>query len=355
MLRLNLIKRLTHFSLELQLEIEPAFTALFGPSGAGKTSTLNIIAGLDSPDSGEIVLSGRTLFSSRTGVRLKPQLRDIGYVFQESRLFPHLNVRQNLEFGLKMVHFERRQFSFEKIVQVSNLESLLTRMPASLSGGEKQRVALARAILASPKYLLMDEPLASLDLPTRLGFLKFLRDIHLQLKLPILYVSHDLANVVKFADSVIVLKSGKVRGHGTPAQMLSEMEAAPLLAGEDVPNIFEVIVTAHDDEKGVTLCKSGQMQFLLPRLNCLESEKLLLNIPASEILLAVEQPRGLSASNILRGPISGINRAGDRVLVEVNCGEEFTVEIVEATVKRLALTEGKEVFLIFKASSFRQL
>lgn len=340
--------------LELDLRIEPGFTALFGASGAGKSTVLNLISGILRPDSGEITLDERPLFSS-SGIDVPPRRRRIGYIFQESRLFPHLSVQKNLEFGWKNLPATQRKFDFEEIVRITGLTQLLHRSPEALSGGERQRVALARALLASPDYLLMDEPLAALDLPVRLAFLNFLKSIHEKYRLPILYVSHDLSQVLTFAEQVIILQEGKMIGYGPPYSLLEKMTAAPLISGEDIPNIFEMQILKHDAFRGVTEAEVENMVFLLPRLNVAAGERLLLNIPASEIILATEEPKHLSASNILLGRIDKLHYLGERVLVEVGAGETFMVEIVPATVKRLNLGPGREVYLIIKASSFRRL
>ena len=355
MLSLKLKKHWSNFELELDLEIKSAFTALFGPSGSGKTTTLNLIAGLSRPAEGEVFLDDRILYSDKKSINISPQDRGVGYIFQESRLFPHYSVQKNIEFGLTGTPQEKRRFSFSEIVEVAGLKALLTRMPADLSGGEKQRVALARALLASPDYLLMDEPLAALDLSARLSFLKFLKGIHRKFELPILYVSHDLANVLNFADEVVLLKNGKNVGYGRPYEQLNKMIAAPLVSSADIANILEMTVTADKSSKGLTEASSGDLSFALPHLDCKIGEKLTLNIPASEIIIGVKKPDGLSATNILQGKITDIHHLGERILVDVAAGAKFTIEIIPATVERLGLQTGSDVFLIFKASSFRRL
>lgn len=355
MLKAKIKKAFDSFVLDLNIEVEPAFTALFGPSGSGKTTTLNIITGLLKPDGGEITMDGRVLFSKEKKINLPPQKRNLGYVFQENRLFPHLSVEQNLYFGFKKTPSELRKFYFNEIIEVCGLVELLRRMPWELSGGEKQRVALARALLASPEYLLMDEPLAALDLPAKLAFLKFLKDIHKKYSLPIIYVSHDLSSVLNFADRVILIRDGKNIAYGPPYAMLDKMSAQPLLAHEDVPNLLEAQIRSLQPAKGLTLAEVGHLTFVLPFLNVKEGEKILLNIPASEIILAKEEPRALSASNVFAGKIHRIHHLGERILVDVDTGEHFTVEIVPATVERLELKVGDEVFLIIKASSFRRI
>ncbi len=355
MLSLKIKKHWSNFELDLDLEIKPAFTALFGPSGSGKTTTLNLIAGLARPDQGKIVLQDEILYSYEKRINIPPQDRSVGYIFQESRLFPHFSVQKNLEFGFDKTPEEKRRFSFSEIVEVAGIENLLTRMPTDLSGGEKQRVALARALLTSPDYLLMDEPLAALDLSARLSFLKFLKEIHQTFKLPILYVTHDLASVLNFAEEVIILRNGKNVGYGRPYELLDKMTAAPLVSSADIANVLELEVTADKSSKGITEAGAGDLTFVLPHLHCTVGEKLTLNIPASEIIIGIKKPEGLSATNILQGTITDIHHLGERILVDVTAGQKFTVEIVPATVERLNLQSGKDVFLIFKASSFRRL
>ncbi len=356
MLKVTANKQFANFNLRLDLELESGFNALFGPSGAGKTCTLNLIAGLLRPDAGEIALHGRTLYSTEKGINVRPRDRDLGYIFQESRLFPHLSVEQNLAFALRNVPKPKRRFNLPDIVEVTGLQHLRQRMPDALSGGERQRVALARALLASPAYLLMDEPLAALDQTARLAFLTFLKNIHARLEIPILYVTHDLASVVNFAHQVVLLKSGQQIAVGEPLVLLAKMAAPPLISQEDITNIFEAEVIQDDADKGITVVRVNSLEFILPRLEVPPGKTVLLNIPASEIILSVDTPTGLSASNILQGEIVAIHHIKERVLVNImSHGLSFTVEIVEGTVKRLELKTGRQVFLIFKASSFRRL
>ncbi len=355
MLKAEIAKQLGSFRLDVSLIIEPGFVCLFGPSGAGKTTVLNILAGLMKPDKGEIWLDNTCLFSSHRHLNLPPQQRKIGYIFQESRLFPHLSVRQNLEFGFRLTAPPERRFGWHDVVEVSGVGGLLERKPAALSGGEKQRVALARAILASPNYLLMDEPLAALDVSARLGFMVFLRRIQEELALPIIYVSHDVSSVMNFARKLVVIEGGRTGVHGTPADHLPRLVSPNLVSTGDIANVFETRITARDPKHGIIKVESQGVQFILPPQLATSGDAFPINIPASEIILAVTEPEGLSASNILKGKITRISHLGDRVLVEVDAGETFIVEIVEATVARLELAAGKPVYLIIKATAFRRL
>lgn len=355
MLSFSLEKEFPSFRLNISADVPPGFTALFGPSGSGKTTTLNLIAGLVRPDRGEVRMDGRVLFSSDDRIDVPPRQRRIGYVFQESRLFPHLTVEENLRFGLRRTPETERKFAFHEIVTACGVKALLQRHPVDLSGGERQRVALGRTLLAGPHVLLADEPLAALDLSARHGFLQFLKEIHQRFSLPILYVSHDLGSVLNVADHVLVMEDGRLVAAGAPYEVLEELKSAPLSAASEIPNIFRVTIEEHRRGEGITLGRAGQVRFVLPLLDEPEGSQFLLNIPAEEILVAIEPPRGISARNVLTGQVESLHRLGERVLMRVQAGEVFSVEIVPQTVSALELVEGKTVYLIIKASSFRRL
>jgi molybdate transport system ATP-binding protein len=207
----NVVKRLGDFKLEVSFrQPEPGVVALFGPSGAGKTSTINMIAGILRPDQGHVVVNGAALFDSSKKINLPPEKRRIGYVFQDGRLFPHLSVRSNLSYGMKLTPADQRYVAFDQVVEVLDLASLLARRPAKLSGGEKQRVAISRALLMSPCLLLMDEPLASLDSARKAEVLPFIGRIGSKFHVPIIYVSHLREEVAKLADTIFVIEHGVV-------------------------------------------------------------------------------------------------------------------------------------------------
>ncbi len=209
MLAVNLVKRLGPLMVEASFSCRsPGVTALSGPSGAGKTSVVNMLAGLLTPDEGSIVLEGRTLFDSRSGVNLPPERRRVGYVFQEGRLFPHLSVRGNLRYGLRLTPRPERWADFDQVVDLLGLGGLLERWPGRLSGGEKQRVAIGRALLASPRLLLMDEPLASLDARRKDEVLGYLARLAGALSIPTVYVSHQPEEILRLADCVALMENG---------------------------------------------------------------------------------------------------------------------------------------------------
>ncbi|MBU1274841.1 MAG: molybdenum ABC transporter ATP-binding protein [Proteobacteria bacterium] len=213
MLSVSLKKRLGDLEVEACFGRQgPGVTALFGPSGSGKTSLVNMLAGLLTPDQGRVVLEGRVLFDSRAKINLPPERRRVGYVFQEGRLFPHLSVKGNLAYGQRLAPKGQAWASWNQVVELLGLEGLLERRPAKLSGGEKQRVAMGRALLASPRLLLLDEPLASLDAQRKDEVLGYLGRLTRHLAIPVIYVSHQPGEILRLADSVVRLERGRVLG-----------------------------------------------------------------------------------------------------------------------------------------------
>lgn len=207
-------------------------TALFGPSGAGKTSIVNMVAGLMKPDAGRIVINEDCLFDSARRIDLPPEKRRIGYVFQDGRLFPHLTVRANLTYGMHQTPAERRFVTLDEVVDLLGIEALLKRRPAKLSGGEKQRVAIGRALLTSPALLLMDEPLASLDAARKAEVLPFITRLSNRFSVPILYVSHDLDEILNLSSHLVILENGRVAAAGTLAELASRPEIQPKIPYE---------------------------------------------------------------------------------------------------------------------------
>jgi molybdate transport system ATP-binding protein len=214
MLSVDVEKQLGKFSLDAKFEAASGVTALFGSSGAGKTSIANMVAGLVTPDRGRIVLDESVLFDSAAGVNVPPHRRRIGYVFQEGRLFPHLTVRANLAYGRRMNGIARDDVEETRIVELLNIGHLLDRRPGKLSGGERQRVAMGRALLMQPRLLLLDEPLASLDRARKLEILPYLVKLRDEAKVPMIYVSHQAGEITKLASQVVRIEDGRVQAVG---------------------------------------------------------------------------------------------------------------------------------------------
>jgi molybdate transport system ATP-binding protein len=222
MLDMDIRRKQGNFTLEAVItQAEMGVTALFGPSGAGKTSLVNMLAGLLRPDTGHIMINGRCLFDADKGIDLPAHRRRIGYVFQDGRLLPHLSVRANLNFGLRLTPAARRYIGFDAVVGLLGIDHLLERRPARLSGGEKQRVAIGRALLTSPELLLMDEPLASLDSARKAEVLPFIRRLGREFRLPIIYVSHALEEILNIADHLVVMENGRIKISGTVKSLLT--------------------------------------------------------------------------------------------------------------------------------------
>jgi molybdate transport system ATP-binding protein len=354
-LKLDCSAAIGAFQLNLQAVLNCNFTAMFGPSGCGKTSTLKLIAGLITPDAGEIAIDGQPVFDRKNKINIPPEQREAGLVFQDARLFPHLTVKQNLEFGLKNTPADKRKLSLKEVSDVLKINHLLNRKPATLSGGETQRVAIGRALLTSPKLLLMDEPLAAIDQPSKLAIIVELQRIRKAFDLPILYVSHDIGTVLNIASHVVLMDAGKVIAEGKPFDVLADYVSKPMITNEEIRNIVEAEIIRHHDAKGTTEVRSQDTIFVLPKLPQPEGEKLKIDIPASEIILAIEKPAGLSARNILDGRVVEIRHLGHRVVVVVDAGLTLYVEVVEGTLSGLNLAIGKKVFLVIKATSFRKV
>ena len=198
------------FVVNVQQKIESSVTGLFGPSGSGKSTLLGLLGGFIKPDSGHIILDGSCLFDSAKSVNLAPHMRRIGTLFQDGRLFPHLSIKKNLTYGLNLIAEENRVIQFDAIVEMLELSDFLARRPHELSGGEIQRVALGRALLTSPKLLLLDEPLSSLDMRLRQQILPFLKLIKDEIKIPMIYVSHDMSEIAYLTDKIMRIEAGNI-------------------------------------------------------------------------------------------------------------------------------------------------
>ena len=236
---------------------ESGVTALYGPSGAGKTSIVNMVAGLMRPDSGRIAVNGLCLYDSVRHIDLPPEKRRIGYVFQDGRLLPHLSVRSNLTYGMRLTPAGRRFVKFDQVVDLLGLSLLLHRRPARLSGGEKQRVAIGRALLTSPAMLLMDEPLASLDAARKAEVLPFIMRLSREFSIPILYVSHALDEILNLSSHMVMMQEGRVRAHGYLEDLLSRSDLQTYFRRYESGAAISTIVDTPQDDFGLTHLRFG--------------------------------------------------------------------------------------------------
>ncbi len=352
---LNLRKRFPGFQLSVDADLPAGIAAVFGPSGSGKTTLLNCIAGLDRPDEGEIRLQRQTLYSHVEGINLAPERRRVGYVFQDNLLFPHLNVQDNIHYGYKLTPESRRRISPAQLVDLLELGPLMYRPTKNLSGGEQQRVALARALAASPDLLLLDEPLTGLHLSIRGRILRYLKKIHRELAIPMLYVSHSISEVIALADSALVLDKGRQVALDEPRTLLGQSAAAPLIAGDSVENIFDVTIIERLPESGITLAALGETTLALPWTNIPVGQPVSVSIRASDVILASERPRSISARNILEARVDRVDTAGRSILVHARLEQPWISEITPDALANLNLREGEPVYLIIKSSSISLL
>jgi molybdate transport system ATP-binding protein len=349
-LEVDITHRLGAFALEARFATERGLTALFGRSGAGKTTLVNIIAGLMRPDHGRIAVNGRVLVDTAQRVFVPRHRRRIGYVFQEPRLFPHLTVRQNLLYGRWFTRASERRESFERVIELLGIGALLERGPSLLSGGEKQRVAIGRALLTSPNLLLMDEPLAALDEARKAEILPYIERLRDENEVPIVYVSHSVAEVTRLAATVVLLSNGKVAATGALPEIMGRVDLFPLTGRYEAGAVLEMQVASHDDAYELTTLRSHAGELRVPRLDMAVGAGLRVRIRARDVMLALKPPEDISALNMLRGEVAEIG-ALDGPAAEVRVtlgGDALLARVTRLTVDRLGLRPGRAVFAIIK-------
>jgi molybdate transport system ATP-binding protein len=352
-LSVNVTHRFGDFELNVVLEAGPGITAIFGRSGAGKTTVINAVAGLLRPDAGYITLNGVTFSDSRDGIFLRPFRRRLGYVFQDARLFPHLSVEQNLAFGARYAPRDAKGARPAEVIALLGLEKLLGRAPGTLSGGEKQRVALGRALLCAPQMLLMDEPLASLDGPRKqdiLPYLERLRDG--PLGIPILYVSHAVDEVARLADTLVILSEGQVRAQGPLFDVMADPAAVPLLGVREAGAVIEGVVVAHAPDGLSTLqLSAGTLE--LPGVQAEVGTRVRLRVLAQDVILSRARPEGLSSVNILPVTIRAVHPGdGPGAAIALEAGSDRLLARVTArAVRDMGLAAGVACFAILKATT----
>jgi molybdate transport system ATP-binding protein len=345
---------LAHFELDVDASFDARVAAIFGPSGSGKTTLLDAIAGLREITAGEIEIGGTTLFSSTRGINRPPQQRAIGYVPQEGALFPHLSVRKNILFGARRAAFPGKAnvMSIDQVVRVLEINKLLERPVTKLSGGEAQRVALARAIVSRPQLLLLDEPLAALDVGLKERILPYLSRVRDEFSIPMIYVTHNVTEVLTLADWVLMIQQGRLVAQGVPREVLRSTAAIMQIPEQQLENVFTVTRGESDPENGRTevFLESGQELFI-PYV-AQPANQFQVRVSADDILLGTKRPEAISAANVLPGVVRRIELLNGQAIVTVFAGEEFYVRLTASAVIRLGLSEESRVFLIIKARSF---
>lgn len=341
------------FPLEARFESSGRLTALFGPSGSGKTSLINIVAGLIRPVRGRVVVDGRVLVDTERGVFVAKHRRRIGMVFQDARLFPHMSVAHNLRYGGWFTAPAERYAEMDKVVDLLGISHLLERRPSHLSGGEKQRVAIGRALLASPRLLLMDEPLAALDEARKAEILPYIERLRDQSRIPIIYVSHSVAEVSRLASDVAILSGGKVAAFGRTAQIMQRLDLLPTDERGEGGAVLDMRIARHDKGFGMTVLASAAGEIRVPRLERGVGAAVRVRVRARDVMVATERPRGLSALNMLAGRIAAIEPdEGVTASVRIDCnGIAVLARITRQSAAALGLRPGLEVFAVVKTVS----
>lgn len=345
-------------TVEIDMAFEapmPGVTVLFGPSGSGKSTVINAAAGLLRPTACRLAVNGTTLADTAAGIWLPPEKRRIGLVFQDSRLFPHMSVETNLRFGLR--RSGGGPIGFDDVVDLLGIGTLLRRRPHTLSGGERQRVAIGRALLAQPKLLLMDEPLASLDAARKAEILPFLTRLKTALSLPILYVTHALDEVARLADTLVLVEAGRVTAYG-PVSAVATRADLPIAQRDDGGALLLCVVEAHDPARVLTLLRGGGAEFWVPLMDAPVGSACRIRVPAREVILASEPPHGISLHNIIAGSVrqTAADHAARTVMVEIGLPDGALLSrVTPDAVARLALLPGAPVLALIKSTSIEVL
>jgi molybdate transport system ATP-binding protein len=339
------------FTFDAAFEAGRGVTALFGPSGSGKSTAIRLLAGLERPDEGRIALGETALVDTRKKLRVPPHRRRIGLVFQDALLLPHLSVKSNLTYGRWFTPAPERKVGFEDVVEVLGIGHLLDRRPATLSGGERQRVAIGRALLTSPRLLLMDEPLASLDASRKLEILPFIERLRDEFAIPIVYVSHAVEEVARLAAKVIKLEQGHVVAAGTPAEVLAPASLADAVDRFDAISILTAPVKQHLPDYGVTVLEHPAGDIIVP--GRVQGEgPVRIAIRATNVTLAVGRPGNVSVRTVLHGEVVKLETdSGPFALATIvlHGGEVLKAYATRLATDGLGLDVGDEVHALVKA------
>ena len=351
MIDLNLKHRFDGFELDIQFQgAARDITAVFGRSGTGKTSIINAIAGLLPLDSGHIRIGDHVLFDSERGIDIPAHQRHVGYVFQDGRLFPHINVRGNLLYGARSRQDRAAPFTLEDITKLLEISSLLERKPAFLSGGEKQRVAIGRALLSHPRILLMDEPLASLDSQLKADILPFIERVRDELSVPVLYVSHAIDEVIRLADHMVLVSAGKVAAEGRVEEIMSRLDLQPLTGPADAGAVIPVTYAGYDKSFELAELNFDGGTIKVADLQAPVGTRLRAHIRARDVSLMLARPENTSVLNIFHGTIIEIRDVpGPQMDFLIDTGTPLVARVTRKSAHDLGLKVGQQVYALVKA------
>ena len=342
------------FLMDIKLEIpSTGATVLFGPSGSGKTTFINVLSGIVKPLHGLIKVGNATFFDSENKINLPMEKRGIGYVFQDGRLFPHMSVEENLDFGRKRSNDKTSRK--QEIIELLGLGQLLQRKPSTLSGGERQRTAIGRAILSGPSFLFMDEPLAALDFARKQEILPYIATLKKNLKIPIIYVSHQMEEVVRLADHLVLLEKGKILDHGQIFDIINSPSLGILLGKDDKTSLINCHVDKENGKDGLSKLLFPGGYFLVNQQNLVPLENVRIELKAQDVALALEKPVATSIANILGASVAKIETSKDTncdVLLSVG-NVSIWARITQQSASKLGLKIGSQVFALIKSAAIR--
>lgn len=345
-------KRLGDFELDAEFEVpHHGITILFGPSGSGKSTLLNCIAGLEKADQSYCVIQGQVFDVSSRKIHLPCQQRRIGYVFQDSRLFPHLTVLQNLEYANKRATKNQNPITLDNITDKFSLGNLLTHFPHQLSGGQKQRVALARALLSNPQLLILDEPISALDQTAKQELLPYLESIHKELTIPVIYVSHDLREVLQLGDYMLVMNQGKVIDHGN---LVDLCVSQPLLTqAEGASFILQGSVMSTDGKHCISTVQCKDHQLIISGKLLTAGQQVRILVHAKDVSISLSHAHDSSILNIIPAKVDKVHAPNNgKQLVECITGTTHMLAMLSIrSVENLKLEKGAEVFVQIKATA----
>ncbi|MCD8568988.1 MAG: molybdenum ABC transporter ATP-binding protein [Geovibrio sp.] len=354
MLEFSVLKRYPAFTLDVSFKTtEGMVTGLFGRSGSGKTSIINIAAGLVKPDEGYVSVGGKVLYDSRNKINLPAPSRNSGYIFQDGRLFPHMTVEANLRYGMKRSAENGHKAKFGDVVELLGIGELLKRRPHRLSGGEKQRVAIGRALLSSPDFLLMDEPLSALDSNRKEELIPFIGKMVQTFKLPVLYVTHSIDELFSLCDNVVLMNEGKCTDSGSVEDVVSRPANREILSLSGRVSVLRAYAVSESEPSIITF-ENGKLG--IPTSKHATGTELRVAVHSDDVTLALTKPTGLSARNIMKGTVTAMDKSDDgAVAVTVDVGLPVYATITRSAASELGIRAGMEIYVIMKTIALSRL
>ena len=343
------------FDLVIRESFSDGITGIFGPSGSGKTSLLQAISGLAVPELGHISIGNHIIFDTKQQINLPVEKRNIGYVFQEGRLFPHMSVEKNLVYGRKKNG--NNKVKFNEVIELLNLGHLLKSLPARISGGERQRTALGRSLLSSPDILLLDEPFSAVDVRLRNQILPFILRIQQKVQIPMLVVSHDLPDLLKLTNRLCIIINGHCAGHGEYYDLLKIKSFSEIIGATSLVNAIHMKVLQIKPESGLTVLgwKQGKQVVYIKceksKITCREGQEIKIFIHADDIALSIARLNNVSIQNQVEGIVTDIIEHGASLLCIIDAGFKLVVEITIDSQKKLNIEKGKKIWCLFKSVS----